>query len=158
MMSKIKQNKRITNELYASLGQYILEYIVYIESGHDAYKALMMIAKTDDDTYVGIVINEAVNMIHNGSSVSRALSHVCGRYYDVNVDSFLRIIMRGFASGEEQMRNSLQQLAGKVMHDEVTHVREQAEKASTKLSFPVALIFIAIVLIAMYPALAQITI
>ena len=157
-MTTSNRDKKTAQDIRESLGQYILEYIIYIESGHDAYKALIMLTGRNDDTYVGRVLNEAVNMIRNGMPVSRSLSFVCQRFYDANLDSFLRIIMRGYTSGEEQMRNSLKLLAGKILHDEVAHVRERAERASTKLSFPVALIFIAIVLIAMYPALVQITI
>jgi pilus assembly protein TadC len=153
-MKKMNVRKSISG-IRSVLSEYILEYIIYIDSGYDSYKALMLLSQRNDGKLLSEELNRALNRMHNGVSFQNAVMSVSDRFYDPDLDSFLRIITRGFVRGEEGTAGNLRILIEKILHDEVSEKKERADKASTKLTFPITLIFLAIIVISIYPAIRQ---
>jgi type II secretory pathway component PulF len=153
-MKKINDKKSI-NEIRSSLNEYVLEYIIYIDSGYDSYKALMFLSQRNDGKLLSEELNRALNRMSNGVSFRNAVMSVSDRFYDADLDSFLRIITRGYIRGEESTAGNLRILIEKILHDEVSIKKEKADRASTKLTFPITLIFLAIIVISIYPAIRQ---
>jgi pilus assembly protein TadC len=149
------KRSKIIDEVGTSLGEYVLEYIIYLDSGYDSYRSLKLLSMKEDSRVITRELKEAVNRIQNGVSFSKALSGISDRIYEANLDTFLRIISRGYIRGESGMQADLRILIERILYEEITAKKVKAEKASTKLSLPITIIFIAIVLISVYPALAQ---
>ena len=150
----MKRSKTI-DEIAATLGEYVLEYIIYLDSGYDSYRSLKLLSMKDDARTITRELKEAVNRIQNGVSFSKAISGISDRIYEADLDTFLRIISRGFNRGEAGMQADLRTLIERILHEEITAKKVKAEKASTKLSLPITIIFIAIILISVYPAIVQ---
>ncbi|GEM_PF-6322137 len=149
------KKSKIIDEITATLGEYVLEYIIYLDSGYDSYRSLKLLSMKEDTRTITRELKEAVNRIQNGVSFSKALSGISDRIYETNLDTFLRTVSRGFIRGEAGMQADLRILVERILYEEIAAKKIKAEKASTKLSLPITIIFIAIILISVYPALAQ---
>jgi tight adherence protein C len=147
--------KNSIREIKETLNEYVLEYIIYIDSGYDPYKALILLSQRNDGKILSGELRAALNRMQNGASFQKAVMSISDSFYETGLDSFLRIVTRGYIRGGEGTTANLRILIEKILHEEVAEKKEKAERASTKLSFPITLIFIAIIIISVYPAIRQ---
>ena len=150
-----KKREKIIEEIRSSLCEYILEYIIYIDSGHDAYKAFLILSQRNDGKLLTNEFFTAGEKILNGCSFQKTIMSLSDKYYQNYLDSFLRIVIRSYLRGSEGAQENLRILIERMLHEEISAIKEKAEKINTKLSFPITIIFIAIILISVYPALTQ---
>ena len=155
MRMSVKNEKAYIREIKSGLSECILEYIIYIDSGYDSHRSLLMLSKRIGKGTLTKEFQRAINMIQNGVSFHKAIMSISEKCYMANLDSFIRIISRGYIRGEEGTIGNLRILIERILHEEISDVKERAEQASTKLSLPIMIVFIAIVIISVYPALMQ---
>lgn len=95
------KKERIIKEIRSSLSEYVLEYIIYIDSGYDAYKAFIMLSQRCDQKILTNELNIVSKKILNGGPFQKTIMSVSDRYFESNLDSFLRIIARSYFRGSE---------------------------------------------------------
>lgn len=100
-------------------------------------------------------LSEALNNMQSNKSFQDALKEFSQRCSLQEVSVLTTVIMMNYRKGGSMLVDSLQELSKSLWDKRKTITKIQGEEASSKLIFPIMLIFVTVLVIVLYPALAS---
>ncbi len=98
-------------------------------------------------------LTDAVTKIKNGDSFNGVMEDFSKRCGVQEVSVFTTTVLLNYKRGGNQLALSLRELSRDLWEKRKAISRKRGEEASSKLIFPMVLIFIAVLIIVAYPAL-----
>ncbi|SEO60650.1 tight adherence protein C [Amphibacillus marinus] len=150
---KVKLRKQA---IIFELPEFASKIALLVNAGETCQKALIRctMMKQDDDNPLYKELKESVTKIQNGESFSQVMEEFSKRCGVQEVSAFTTTILLNYRRGGDQLSLSLRELAHTLWEKRKAISKTRGEQASSKLVFPMVFIFVAILLIVAYPALA----
>lgn len=148
-----KKMQRMKKETSRAFPGYINNIIIFLQAGYGMEKALEQAAKIGNENRLKDLIKMAFVQISNGNDREASLKKVVLMAQNAYVSKLIFVADQGMRIGKKQVMSSLLLLSEKCMRQELDQMKEDAAKASSKMVFPMMLIFVAIALLALAPGL-----
>lgn len=100
-------------------------------------------------------LQKVLNEMNNGVSDYEAFYHLSDRSGVKEVKKLASVMIQNIRKGSEELAKSLMDMSAEVWQERVGHVKEQGEKASTKLMLPMFIIFGGILLVVIAPMISS---
>lgn len=152
-LAHFKRMKKMKAEVSRAFVGYINNIIIFLEAGYGMEKALEESARLGRDNRLKRLINMAFVHISHGRDREESLKEVVVMAQNPYVSKLIFVADQGMRIGKKQVMSSLALLSEKCMREELDAMQEEAAKASSKMVFPMMLIFVAIAILAMAPGL-----
>ena len=149
-----KVNKR-KQDIIFELPEFASKIALLVNAGETCQKAIIRctLMKQNDDNPLYQELLEAVTKLQNGESFNQVMEEFSKRCGVQEVSAFTTVILLNYRRGGDQLSLSLRELSQSLWGKRKAISKIRGEEASSKLIFPMILIFIVILLIVAYPAL-----
>ncbi|MGN8645414.1 type II secretion system F family protein [Gracilibacillus sp. HCP3S3_G5_1] len=149
---KMKKRKQ---DIIIELPEFASKIALLVNAGETVQQAIIRctMMKADHDHPLYRELNDAVTKIKNGDSFSGVMEDFSKRCAVQEVSVFTTTILLNYKRGGNQLALSLRELSRDLWEKRKAISRKRGEEASSKLVFPMVLIFIAVLIIIAYPAL-----
>lgn len=149
-----KVNKR-KQDIIFELPEFASKIALLVNAGETCQKALIRctMMKQDDENPLYQELLETVTKLQNGESFSQVMEEFSKRCGVQEVSAFTTVILLNYRRGGDQLSLSLRELSQSLWGKRKAISKTRGEEASSKLIFPMVLIFIVILVIVAYPAL-----
>ncbi len=149
-----KMEKR-KQDIIIELPEFASKIALLVNAGETVQQAIVRctMMKADQDHPLYRELNDAVVKIKNGDSFNGVMEDFSKRCGVQEVSVFTTTILLNYKRGGNQLALSLRELSRDLWEKRKAISRKRGEEASSKLVFPMVLIFIAVLIIIAYPAL-----
>lgn len=148
-MKKIHLTYLISNfVLFYNTGMTIKKSLEY--SMQNRIKALT------SDNEIKVQLRIFLGMLEQNEGIQVAANSFNDYFGSSECRRFTRLLIQNLKQGDHLLAHQLQQLAESMWDDRIRHARKESEKASSKLIFPMLLIFIVILMITIIPTLIEV--
>jgi len=149
-----KVNKRKQDIIY-ELPEFANKVALLVNAGETIQEAMIHCTtmKGEDKNPLYIELNEAISKIKNGESFHFVMEEFSKRCGVQEVSIFTTTILLNYRRGGGELALSLRELSGDLWEKRKAISKIRGEEASSKLIFPMILMFMAILLIMAFPAL-----
>lgn len=152
---KVKQRR---DSIILELPEFVNKIILLVNAGDTVQgaikKSVLQNRKNIQDSPLYFELNEAVMKLDANVSFQEVMKDLNYRCSIQEVSVFTTTIMMNYRKGGAQLADSLKDLSVTLWDKRKTVTRIKGEEASSKLIFPIILIFAAVLLIVAYPAIA----
>lgn len=153
---RIKKRK---DQILIELPEFTNKIILLVNAGDTVQGAIKKCVEQNRhnifDSPLYFELSEALNNMQSNKSFQDALKEFAQRCSLQEVSVLTTVIMMNYRKGGTMLVDSLHELSKTLWDKRKTITRIQGEEASSKLIFPIMLIFITVLIIVMYPALAS---
>lgn len=151
-----KTSKRRQNIIY-ELPEFISKVSLLVNAGETIQDAMIRCTtmKGDDKNPLYIELNDAMGKIQNGESFNYVMEDFSKRCGVQEVSVFTTTILLNYRRGGGELSLSLSELSSNLWEKRKAISKIRGEEASSKLIFPMMLMFMAILLIMAFPAIKQ---
>lgn len=155
LKKKIKEKKeRVNIEFYSLLNKFLLLCTAGLNI-RECFLKIELDLKNDSILKKELKrVNDSINI---GCIEINAYREFAKRFNNININKFISIIIQGILKGIN-ISEHLIRLNDQMNIERQSNIKVLAEKASTKLIIPLVLIFIAIMLLVIYPAISMLKI
>ncbi|WP_017471237.1 type II secretion system F family protein [Amphibacillus jilinensis] len=138
------------------LPEFASKIALLVNAGETCQKALIRctMMKQHDSNPLYQELKESVTKIQNGESFNQAMEAFSKRCGVQEVSAFTTTILLNYRRGGDQLSLSLRELAHTLWEKRKVISKTRGEQASSKLVFPMILIFAAILLVIAFPAIS----
>src|SRR5690625_1452052 len=149
-----KVNKRKQDIIY-ELPEFANKVALLVNAGETIQEAMIHCTtmKGEDKNPLYIELNEAISKIKNGESFHFVMEEFSKRCGVQEVSIFTTTILLNYGRGGGELALSLRELSGDLWEKRKAISKIRGEEASSKLIFPMILMFMAILLILAFPAM-----
>lgn len=149
---KVNRKKQ---DIIFELPEFASKIALLVNAGETCQKAIIRctLMKQDDDNPLYQELIETVTKIQNGESFSQVMEEFSKRCGVQEVSAFTTVILLNYRRGGDQLSLSLRELSQSLWGKRKAISKVRGEEASSKLIFPMVLIFVVILVIVAYPAL-----
>ncbi len=149
-----KVNRRKQNIIY-ELPEFASKVALLVNAGETIQEAMIHCTtmKGEDKNPLYIELNEAMGKIKNGESFHYVMEEFSKRCGVQEVSIFTTTILLNYRRGGGELALSLRELSGDLWEKRKAISKIRGEEASSKLIFPMILMFMAILLLMAFPAL-----
>ncbi|HBY19572.1 MAG: hypothetical protein A2Y24_03575 [Clostridiales bacterium GWE2_32_10] len=151
----IKRKQQIELEFCEFLNKFVL----FIEAGLTISGTLDKITKnaTKND-YLYLELKRLHNDINSGVYEIDAYNNFAKRCNSIYINKFVSNVTQSIKKGNSGLKSSLKEILKETWENRKNMAKKRGEEASTKLIFPLVIIFLAIMLLIIYPAIISIKI
>ena len=150
--------KQRRDSIILELPEFVNKIILLVNAGDTVQgaikKSVLQNRKNIQDSPLYFELNEAVMKLDANVSFQEVMKDLNYRCSIQEVSVFTTTIMMNYRKGGAQLADSLKDLSVTLWDKRKTVTRIKGEEASSKLIFPIILIFAAVLLIVAYPAIA----
>lgn len=149
---KVNRKKQ---DIIFELPEFASKIALLVNAGETCQKAIIRctLMKQDDENPLYQELIETVTKIQNGESFSQVMEEFSKRCGVQEVSAFTTVILLNYRRGGDQLSLSLRELSQTLWGKRKAISKVRGEEASSKLIFPMVLIFVVILVIVAYPAL-----
>src|SRR5699024_10937323 len=149
-----KMDKR-KQDIIMELPEFSSKIALLVNAGETVQQAIIRCTtmKSDVEHPLYEELTDAVTKIKNGDSFSGVMEDFSKRCGVQEVSVFTTTVLLNYKRGGNQLALSLRELSRDLWEKRKAISRKRGEEASSKLIFPMVLIFIAVLIIVAYPAL-----
>ena len=149
---KVNRKKQ---DIIFELPEFASKIALLVNAGETCQKAIIRctLMKQDDENPLYQELIETVTKIQNGESFSQVMEEFSKRCGVQEVSAFTTVILLNYRRGGDQLSLSLRELSQSLWGKRKAISKVRGEEASSKLIFPMVLIFVVILVIVAYPAL-----
>ncbi|MGX7417490.1 type II secretion system F family protein [Carnobacterium gallinarum] len=152
-----ERNRRMA--IIHELPEFLNKLILLINAGETAQKAFIRctLAKADfvDKSPLYYELAETVTKIENNLPFSEALNQLSKKCAIQEMSVFTTTLLLNYRKGGEQLVHSLKELSTTLWGKRKAQTQMKGEEASSKMVFPLIMIFGVVMVIVGYPALAM---
>jgi tight adherence protein C len=151
-----KQLKERNREIQLEFPEFLNKLVLLIDAGMTIQAAIRKIvrdSRKENPLYFELV--QTINEINSGKSETEAFELFARRCSLQEVTLFTATLLQNLKKGNSELVPLLRVQAGASWENRKNIARKLGEEASTKLVFPMILIFIAILIMVVSPALFQ---
>jgi tight adherence protein C len=151
--NKIEQRKR---EVIIELPEFLSKVVLLVNAGETVQKAIIRSVEQKKEPEKSPLYKEllvAVNEIKNGDSFEKALEDFSKRCNVQEVAIFITTVLLNYRRGGSEFLLSLRDLSRTLWEKRKAVTKTLGEQASSKLVFPMVLIFVVVMLIVGAPAI-----
>ncbi len=153
--SKVKKRRE---SILIELPEFVNKVILLVNAGDTVQGAFSKCLKNNQskiyDSPWYYELNEAMNKLSANASFQDSMKELNQRCSMQEVSVFTTTIMMNYRRGGTQLVDSLKELSTNLWDKRKTVTRIKGEEASSKLVFPMMIIFCSIMLVIIYPAIA----
>ncbi|MCL7748011.1 type II secretion system F family protein [Halalkalibacter alkaliphilus] len=149
-----KTTKRKQNIVF-ELPEFASKVALLVNAGETVQNAIIRCTtmKADDPNPLYIELNEAVTKLRNGESFGKVMEELSKRCGVQEVSVLTTTILLNYKRGGGELSIALRELSKELWEKRKAISKTRGEEASSKLVFPMVLVFVAVLLIIAYPAL-----
>ncbi|WP_078553035.1 type II secretion system F family protein [Bacillus alkalicellulosilyticus] len=149
-----KTDKR-KKDIIFELPEFASKVALLVNAGETVQKAIIQCttSKKEDQNPLYVELNEAVTKLENAESFHEVMEEFSKRCGTQEVSVLTTTILLNYRRGGNQLALSLRELSRDLWEKRKAISKTRGEEASSKLVFPMVLIFIAVLLIIAFPAL-----
>ncbi|SFM23053.1 tight adherence protein C [Gracilibacillus orientalis] len=149
-----KMEKR-KQDIIIELPEFASKIALLVNAGETVQQAIVRctMMKADIDHPLYRELTDAVTKIKNGDSFNGVMEDFSKRCGVQEVSIFTTTILLNYKRGGNQLSLSLREISRDLWEKRKSISKKRGEEASSKLIFPMMLIFIAVLIIVAYPAL-----
>lgn len=152
---KVRERK---DAIIIELPEFVNKIILLVNAGDTVQGAIMKSVKQNQkkihESPLYYELNEVVNKMTTNTPFQEVLKDFSYRCGIQEVSIFTTTVMMNYRKGGSLLVNSLKELSTTLWDKRKTVTRIKGEEASSKLIFPIIFIFISVLLIVVYPAIA----
>jgi len=108
------------------------------------------------DSKLNIELKKIEHALSQGQSFTELLDPFGESFDSIECKRFIRLIVQNLKQGDEYLYQQLDQMTANMWDERIRSARKESEKASSKLVFPMLLIFIVILIISIVPTLIEV--
>jgi tight adherence protein C len=149
-----KTTKR-KHDIIFELPEFASKVALLVNAGETVQNAIIRCTtmKTEDDNPLYVELNEAVTKLRNGDSFNQVMEELGKRCGVQEVSILVTTVLLNYRRGGSELSLALRGISHDLWEKRKVISRTRGEEASSKLIFPMVLIFIAVLLVIAYPAL-----
>jgi tight adherence protein C len=150
---KIKERQE---DIILELPEFVNKLVLLVNAGVNVEKAIIRIVsqqKNKEDSYLYRELKEVVAELNNNGNFSEAIEHFNKRCRVQEVSVFSSTLLLNYNRGSELVI-ALRSLSKELWEKRKMVAKVRGEQASTKLVFPMVIIFIVVLVVVGYPAMA----
>lgn len=150
-----EKTTRRKQDIIFELPEFSSKVALLVNAGETVQKAIVRctLMKQDNPNPLYKELGEAVIKIRNGESFGHVLEDFSKRCAVQEVSVFTTTILLNYRRGGDQLSLSLRELSQGLWEKRKTISKTRGEEASSKLVFPMVLIFVVVLVIVAFPAL-----
>ncbi|WP_062354510.1 type II secretion system F family protein [Bacillus kwashiorkori] len=151
-----EQERRRKDEIIAELPEYVNKVILLVNAGETIQQAMIRSAfmnkeKQNHPLYKELM--EAMNKLQSNHPFHQVLNDLSKRCGIQEVSIFTTTVLLNYRKGGQDLILALRELSGTLWEKRKAISKIKGEEASSKLVFPLILIFISVMIIIGFPAL-----
>lgn len=160
MRYKKTKNDRLSRDILLELPTFINELLLLLGSGMVLQEALIVIAKNYEDAQMqeNLFINDYCNLYKESKKTGRGMVQLLEHYGKKSHVKELSKVANVIADGEKKGINLWEELEGQsktLWEERKKYAQERIRISETKMSFPLGLLLIALIIITAAPAMMQ---
>lgn len=152
-ISLYKSAKQLTRAYRRAFPVYISNLIIFLEAGYSMEMALRKSAEIGTKNPLKDLVRKAFKEIDNGEQREKAFQDMVAKAKDSYISKLIFIAEQGMRIGKRQVMPSLEALSSKCWREQMDLIREDSAKASSKMVFPMIMMFISIAILALAPGI-----
>ncbi|WP_330948632.1 type II secretion system F family protein [Virgibacillus sp. MG-45] len=156
MVSKLSnQEKERKEKILIELPEVVNKLILLVNAGETVQQALVKCVTTASDLKSPLImeLSETVNKMVSNEPFHQVLNDLSKKCGIQEISIFTTTILLNYRKGGNDLILALRELSHELWEKRKTLSKTKGEEASSKLVFPLVLIFIAVMIIVGYPAL-----
>ncbi|RDW21716.1 type II secretion system F family protein [Oceanobacillus chungangensis] len=156
MISKLSnQEKERKNQILTELPEVVNKIILLVNAGETVQQALIRCVTTTKDPNSPLIreLNETVNKMVSNEPFHQVLNDLSKKCGIQEISIFTTTILLNYRKGGNDLIIALRELSHTLWEKRKAISKTKGEEASSKLVFPLILIFVAVMIIVGYPAL-----
>ncbi len=149
--------KKRSQEIEIEFCEFLSKFILLMDAGMNIRTALDRIA--DSNSNQGCLKQELKKLrseINSGVYEVEAYHNFTKRCNSLYINKFVSHIVQGLKKGQSGLTHSLKEVLDECFENRKRIARKRGEEASTKLIMPMIIVFLAIMLLILYPAVVAI--
>ncbi|MBU9724250.1 MULTISPECIES: type II secretion system F family protein [Bacillaceae] len=149
-----KTDKR-KKDIIFELPEFASKVALLVNAGETVQNAIIRCSemKEEDDNPLYLELNDAVTKLKNGESFNHVMEELSKRCGVQELAILTTTILLNYRRGGSELSLALREISGDLWEKRKVISRTRGEEASSKLIFPMVLIFVAVLLVIAYPAL-----
>ncbi|MFN7251947.1 MAG: type II secretion system F family protein [Anaerobacillus sp.] len=149
-----KTTKR-KHDIIFELPEFASKVALLVNAGETVQNAIIRCTtmKNEDDNPLYVELNVAVTKLRNGDSFNQVMEELGKRCGVQEVSILVTTVLLNYRRGGSELSLALRGISHDLWEKRKVISRTRGEEASSKLIFPMVLIFIAVLLVIAYPAL-----
>lgn len=152
-LSLYKRAKDLTRAYRRAFPIYISNLIIFLEAGYSMEMALRKSAEIGSRNPLKELFKTAFQEIDNGEQREKAFRNMATRARDSYVSKLIFIAEQGMRIGKRQVMPGMEALSTRCWREQMDLIREDSAKASSKMVFPMIMMFISIAILALAPGI-----
>lgn len=157
MVNKLSnQEKERKHQILLELPEVVNKIILLINAGETVQQALIRCVTTASDPNSPLIkeLTETVNRMVSNEPFHQVLNDLSKKCGIQEISIFTTTILLNYRKGGNDLILALRELSHELWEKRKTISKTKGEEASSKLVFPLVLIFVAVMIIVGYPAIA----
>lgn len=152
-----KKTMKRRHDIIYELPEFANKVALLVNAGETIQDAIIRctLMKGDDSNPLYVELNTAVSKLRNGEAFSHVLEEFNKKCGVQEVSVFTTTVLLNHRRGGGELSLALRELSGDLWEKRKAISKIRGEEASSKLLFPMMLMFIAILIIMAFPALKQ---
>lgn len=152
-LSLYKRARKLTRSYRRAFPVYISNLIIFLEAGYSMEMALRKSAEIGTENPLKVLVRGAFQEIDNGEQREKAFRNMAAKAREAYISKLIFIAEQGMRIGKRQVMPGLEALSTRCWREQLDQIREDSAKASSKMVFPMILMFIAIAILALAPGI-----
>ncbi|HAN10658.1 MAG TPA: hypothetical protein DCP90_08625 [Clostridiales bacterium] len=153
---KIAKRKQ---EIEIEFCEFLNKFTLLIEAGLNVRRAMnKIIEQNTNDGYLYIELRRLNNDINIGIYEVDAYNGFARRCNSIYINKFVSNLTQNIKKGNDGLKDSLKDILKESFENRKNMAKKKGEEASTKLILPLVMVFMAIILLIIYPAVVSIKI
>ncbi|QRN85066.1 type II secretion system F family protein [Clostridia bacterium] len=152
-LSLYKSAKKLTRAYRRAFPVYISNLIIFLEAGYSMEMALRKSAEIGANNPLKELFRKAFKEIDNGEQRDKAFRDMVAKAKDSYISKLIFMAEQGMRIGKRQVMPGLEALSSKCWREQMDLIREDSAKASSKMVFPMIMMFISIAILALAPGI-----
>lgn len=148
-LPKAKVEKR-TEEISLEFANVVSKLVLLINAGmivRDAWEKVAYTGKSD----LYIEMQDVVEQMNNGVSESDALTRFATRCTTADIKKFTSMLIQGMNKGNRELTEMMKEQSREIWNIRRNLIKQQGEKAASKLLIPMCIMFIGILIMIIVP-------
>ncbi|HCC07670.1 MAG TPA: hypothetical protein DEP72_05875 [Clostridiales bacterium] len=144
-------------EIEIEFCEFLNKFTLLIEAGLNIRRAMNKIVEQNtNEGYLYIELHRLNNDINTGVYEVDAYNEFAKRCNSKYINKFVSNLTQNIKRGNDGLKDSLRDILKESFENRKNMAKRKGEEASTKLIFPLVMVFVAIILLIIYPAVVSI--
>lgn len=146
--------RKRTQEISLEFANVVSKLALLINAGMIIREAWEQVAYTGEG-YIYKEMRAVVDQMNNGVSESEAFSHFAMRCTTAEIKKFVSMLIQGMNKGNRELTEMMKQQSREIWDMRQSLVKQQGEKAASKLLIPMCIMFVGILIMIIVPIFAN---